>query len=262
MYTGSWSWSKAAHAHGVKADSFLVAQQERPSSLVPSPYQPVVVIQAGGEVEVSLQCGIGYPVVKVGLPLTLVGVFAELDAFPLRGTENVYPDLSPPLAAESGTMLSDKSAQREPERVTMTVFRKTRGRMSSAIPPDPNTHTRRVASLDQTFARTSSTVPLPIRTFARLQARTKPAHTTKQDITAWLSTSTPTDPVRIEEMSEDGAEGYEFSATRAPEDWPRSLSHLTHALLSSSTTSRVHFLRHDLLPLAQNGDLSLSQALS
>ncbi|KZV69826.1 hypothetical protein PENSPDRAFT_468688 [Peniophora sp. CONT] len=39
-------------------------------------------------------------------------------------------------------MLSGKSAQREPERVTMTVFRKTRGRMSSEIPPAPNTHTR------------------------------------------------------------------------------------------------------------------------
>ncbi|KZV66749.1 ARM repeat-containing protein [Peniophora sp. CONT] len=64
----------------------------------------------------------------------------------------------------------------------------------------------------------------------------------------------------MEEGEREG-EAYEFSSTRAPDDWPRSLSHLTHALLSSSTTSRVHFLRHDLLPLAQTGDLSLSQTL-
>lgn len=97
------------------------------------------------------------------------------------------------------------------------------------------------------FSTATTTVRLPIRTFARLQARSQPA---TQDIHAWLSHTTT-----IQEEMEDAV--YALSA----DDWPRSLSHLTHALLSSSTSHRLHFLRHDLLPLAQSADLSLSQTL-
>ncbi|VDC02874.1 unnamed protein product [Peniophora sp. CBMAI 1063] len=61
-------------------------------------------------------------------------------------------------------------------------------------------------------------------------------------------------------MSDDEGSGA-VEYVLSPDDWPRSLEHLTHALLSSSTASRVHFLRHDLLPLAQQADLSLSQTL-
>ncbi|KZV69824.1 hypothetical protein PENSPDRAFT_753107 [Peniophora sp. CONT] len=131
--------------------------------------------------------------------------------------------------------------------------------MSSDIPPAPNTHTRASRPSRSNFCSNVVHRASPDPKVTRLQARTKPAHTTKQDITAWLSTYTPTDPV--EEMSEDG-EGYGASSTRAPDDWARSLSHLTHALLSSSTTSRVHFLRHDLSPPAQTADPSLSQMLN
>ncbi|VDC02871.1 unnamed protein product [Peniophora sp. CBMAI 1063] len=145
----------------------------------------------------------------------------------------------------------------------MTVKRKTRndglGHPSAARGSENALESRRSTRLHNFLSRLV-TVPLPIRTFARLQARTKPVDTSKQDISAWLSQSTATDPAAAEEMSDDegsGAVEYVLST----EDWPLPLEHLTHALLSSSTASRVHFLRHDLLPLAQQADLSLSQTL-